>query len=266
MCSPARYGPCGLASVRAALQCENTCSLAAQTVHNRTGGRAAMDLTKRQQEIFDFIRNTRDTGIRRPCATSARLLDSPPPRLCMRISQTWRRSACCAAILSSRERSSCSTARGEARWKACADRALRGLPLVGSVAPVSGPRRREHRGHVSVPELAGGAMAATCCAFAATREGRCILEANYVVCAPPGHRQDGDVRVALLGRGGDRGSASSRERSCASAARKRRDGSRSQQVKVLVGSSVCSGLSDPPAKPCLRSRRPRTLHRGRMKR
>ena len=71
-----------------------------------------LDLTKRQQEIFDFIkRYSAKTAIRRRCATSARPSAWPRPRRCTRTSPTSRSSGCCGAIRPSRGRSSCSTAR-----------------------------------------------------------------------------------------------------------------------------------------------------------
>ena len=120
--------------------------------------RAMVDLTKRQQEIFEFIkRYSAATAIRRRCATSARRSGSPPPRRCTPTSRTSRRSGCCGATRRSRARSSCSTGPSAACATWCGRPACRSSarsrpaqPIlaeenVEDYVPDAGDRRRRRR-------------------------------------------------------------------------------------------------------------------------
>ena len=100
-----------------------------------------MDLTKRQKEIFDYIRKyAAKTGYPPPSARSARPSACTRPQPCTRIWRTSRRSGCCGETRASRGRSSSWWTR---RSRRCAPRGSPGRRGRGGRA---GARGGEHRG------------------------------------------------------------------------------------------------------------------------
>ena len=158
---------------------------------------ADLNLTKRQQEIVDFIKTLlgASTAIRPPCATSARRSASRRRRPSTRTSPTWRRSGCCAATPQSRARSSCWWTRPR-RWRGRAGGLPAGRPGRGRSA---GARGGEHRGVRRCPaagrrgrgrvrpRVSGDSMLT-----------RASTTATTWSCAA-GHRRDGEIVVALVG-------------------------------------------------------------------
>ena len=156
-----------------------------------------MDLTKRQQEIVDYIKRYRlSTAIRRPCATSARLSAWRRLRRCMPTSRTWSESGCSGVTRPSRARSSRSTARPR-EYAALRPR----LPLVGQVAagqPVFAEENIEE--YIQTPPFAGGAEGE----YLLRVRGESMkdvgfLEDDLVVVRPQDTAQDGEIVVALVG-------------------------------------------------------------------
>jgi repressor LexA len=158
-----------------------------------------MDLTKRQQEIFDFIRKysakygypptVRDIGKAVGLASSstvhAHLANLEKIGLLRRDPSKPR-----AIELLDR---AVESVRGIVRTE--------GLPLVGSVAagnPVLAEENVEE--YVSVPEIAGGADGEYLLRIRGdSMKEAGILEGDYVVVRPQETANDGEVVVALLG-------------------------------------------------------------------
>jgi len=158
-----------------------------------------MDLTKRQQEIFDFIRKysakygypptVRDIGKAVGLASSstvhAHLANLEKIGLLRRDPSKPR-----AIELLDR---AVESVRGIVRAE--------GLPLVGSVAagnPVLAEENVEE--YVSVPEIAGGADGEYLLRIRGdSMKEAGILEGDYVVVRPQDTANDGEVVVALLG-------------------------------------------------------------------
>jgi repressor LexA len=158
-----------------------------------------MDLTKRQQEIFDFIRKysakygypptVRDIGKAVGLASSstvhAHLANLEKIGLLRRDPTKPR-----AIELLDR---AVESVRGIVRTE--------GLPLVGSVAagtPILAEENVEE--YVSVPEIAGGRDGEYLLRIRGdSMKGAGILEGDFVVVRPQDTANDGDVVVALLG-------------------------------------------------------------------
>jgi repressor LexA len=158
-----------------------------------------MDLTKRQQEIFDFIRKysakygypptVRDIGKAVGLASSstvhAHLANLEKIGLLRRDPSKPR-----AIELLDR---AVESVRGIVRTE--------GLPLVGSVAagnPILAEENVEE--YVSVPEIAGGRDGEYLLRVRGdSMKNAGILEGDYVVVRPQDTASDGDVVVALLG-------------------------------------------------------------------
>ena len=165
-----------------------------------------MDLTKRQQEIFDFIRKysakygypptVRDIGKAVGLASSstvhAHLANLEKIGLLRRDPSKPR-----AIELLDRAVGSVESAVESVRGIVRSD----GLPLVGSVAagqPILAEENIEE--YVSVPELAGGGDGGYVLRIRGdSMKDAGILEGDYVVVRPQDTAQDGDVVVALLG-------------------------------------------------------------------
>src|SRR5437016_3581587 len=158
-----------------------------------------MDLTKRQQEIFDFIKRysakygypptVRDIGKAVGLASSstvhAHLSNLEKIGLLRRDPSKPR-----AIELLDR---AVESVRGIVRSD--------GLPLVGAVAagqPILAEENIED--YVSVPEIAGGDDGAYLLRIRGeSMKGAGILEGDFVVVRPQDTAQDGDIIVALLG-------------------------------------------------------------------
>ena len=160
-----------------------------------------MDLTKRQQEIFDFIRKysarygypptVRDIGKAVGLASSstvhAHLANLEKIGLLRRDPSKPR----AIELLDRAVESVRGIVRGE------------GLPLVGSVAAGEPMLAEENiEDYVSVPELAGGADGEYVLRIRGdSMKDAGILEGDFVVVRRQDTAQDGDVVVALLGEG-----------------------------------------------------------------
>jgi repressor LexA len=158
-----------------------------------------MDLTKRQQEIFDFIRKysarygypptVRDIGKAVGLASSstvhAHLANLEKIGLLRRDPSKPR----AIELLDRAVESVRGIVRGE------------GLPLVGSVAAGEPMLAEENiEDYVSVPELAGGADGEYVLRIRGdSMKDAGILEGDFVVVRRQDTAQDGDVVVALLG-------------------------------------------------------------------
>ena len=163
------------------------------------------DLTKRQQEIFDFIRKYSAKYGYPPTVQGHRqsrraglLLDGPrAPR------EPRRSSDCCAATRPSRARSSCSNGRSAARSKAsggwcapkgcrCSARCAAGQPMLAEENIedyVDDPRHgRRRRRATYLLRIRGESM-----------KDAGILEGDHVVVHSQDTARDGDIVVALLG-------------------------------------------------------------------
>jgi repressor LexA len=162
-----------------------------------------MDLTKRQQEIFDFIRKysakygypptVRDIGKAVGLASSstvhAHLSNLEKIGLLRRDPSKPR----AIELLDRAVGSAVESVRGIVRQD--------GLPLVGSVAagqPILAEENIED--YVSVPQIAGGGDGAYLLRVRGdSMTGAGILEGDFVVVRPQDTAQDGDIVVALLG-------------------------------------------------------------------
>jgi repressor LexA len=162
-----------------------------------------MDLTKRQQEIFDFIRKysakygypptVRDIGKAVGLASSstvhAHLANLEKIGLLRRDPSKPR----AIELLDRAVGTAVDSVRGFVRPE--------GLPLLGSVAagqPILAEENIED--YVPVPELAGGGDGAYLLRIRGdSMTGAGILEGDYVVVHPQETAHDGDVVVALLG-------------------------------------------------------------------
>jgi repressor LexA len=165
-----------------------------------------MDLTKRQQEIFDFIRKysakygypptVRDIGKAVGLASSstvhAHLANLEKIGLLRRDPSKPR-----AIELLDRAVEGVESAVESVRGIVRSD----GLPLVGAVAagqPILAEENIEE--YVSVPDLAGGGDGGYVLRVRGdSMKDAGILEGDYVVVRPQDTAQDGDVVVALLG-------------------------------------------------------------------
>jgi repressor LexA len=161
-----------------------------------------MDLTKRQQEIFDFIRKysakygypptVRDIGKAVGLASSstvhAHLANLEKIGLLRRDPSKPR----AIELLDRAVGSAVESVRGIVRP---------GLPLLGSVAagqPILAEENIED--YVSVPEVAGGDEGEYLLRIRGdSMKGAGILEGDFVVVRPQDTARDGDVVVALLG-------------------------------------------------------------------
>jgi repressor LexA len=161
-----------------------------------------MDLTKRQQEIFDFIRKysakygypptVRDIGKAVGLASSstvhAHLSNLEKIGLLRRDPSKPR----AIELLDRAVGSAVESVRGIVRP---------GLPLLGSVAagqPILAEENIED--YVSVPEVAGGDEGEYLLRIRGdSMKGAGILEGDFVVVRPQDTARDGDVVVALLG-------------------------------------------------------------------
>ncbi len=162
-----------------------------------------MDLTKRQQEIFDFIRRysakygypptVRDIGKAVGLASSstvhAHLANLEKIGLLRRDPSKPR----AIELLDRAVGSAVESVRGMVREE--------GLPLLGSVAagqPILAEENIEE--YVPVPELAGGGDGEYVLRIRGdSMKDAGILEGDYVVVRPQDSAQDGEVVVALLG-------------------------------------------------------------------
>jgi repressor LexA len=162
-----------------------------------------MDLTKRQQEIFDFIRKysakygypptVRDIGKAEGLASSstvhAHLSNLEKIGLLRRDPSKPR----AIELLDRAVGSAVESVRGIVRPD--------GLPLVGAVAagqPILAEENIEE--YVSVPEIAGGGEGAYLLRIRGeSMKDAGILEGDFVVVRPQDTAQDGEIVVALLG-------------------------------------------------------------------
>jgi repressor LexA len=162
-----------------------------------------MDLTKRQQEIFDFIRRysakygypptVRDIGKAVGLASSstvhAHLSNLEKIGLLRRDPSKPR----AIELLDRAVGSAVESVRGIVRSD--------GLPLVGTVAagqPILAEENIED--YVSVPQIAGGADGAYLLRIRGdSMKDAGILEGDYVVVRPQDTAQNGEIVVALLG-------------------------------------------------------------------
>jgi repressor LexA len=162
-----------------------------------------MDLTKRQQEIFDFIRKysakygypptVRDIGKAVGLASSstvhAHLSNLEKIGLLRRDPSKPR----AIELLDRAVGSAVESVRGIVRSD--------GLPLVGAVAagqPILAEENIED--YVSVPQIAGGADGAYLLRIRGdSMKGAGILEGDFVVVRPQDTAKNGDIVVALLG-------------------------------------------------------------------
>ena len=190
-----------LASVRGRRYCANTCSfhLSVQPAREPT----AMDLTKRQQEIFDFIRKysarygypptVRDIGKAVGLASSstvhAHLANLEKIGLLRRDPSKPRAIELLDRAVGNAVDSVRSIVRSE------------GLPLLGSVAagqPVLAEENIED--YIAVPEVAGGADGEYLLRIRGdSMKDAGILEGDFVVVRPQDTAEEGDIVVALLG-------------------------------------------------------------------
>src|SRR6266851_5784734 len=171
--------------------------------HAKRGAFLAMDLTKRQQEIFDFIRKysakygypptVRDIGKAVGLASSstvhAHLSNLEKIGLLRRDPSKPR----AIELLDRAVGTAVESVRGIVRGE--------GLPLLGTVAagqPILAEENIED--YVSVPEMAGGEEGAYLLRVRGdSMKDAAILEGDLVVVRPQDTAQDGDVVVALLG-------------------------------------------------------------------
>jgi repressor LexA len=221
------------------------------------------DLTKRQQEIFDFIKKySAKYGYPPTVRDIGKAVGSRPPRRCTRTSRTSRRRGCCGAIPT------------KPRAIEMLDRATSGvvdavksvvgqggLPLVGQVAagqPILAEENIEE--YVSVPELAGGDEGEYVLRIRGeSMKNAGILEGDYVVV----RRQDtrrrrdrgrarggGRDGQALLPRGGPRAPAAGERRlradPLARGARARPGGRRAEDRGMSAALAA-------PRRPCARA-------------
>ena len=171
--------------------------------YTRTGSRADMDLTKRQQEIFDFIRKysakygypptVRDIGKAVGLASSstvhAHLANLEKLGLLRRDPSKPR----AIELLDRAVGNAVDTVRGMVR--------MDGLPLLGSVAAGQPMLAEENiEDYVSVPEIAGGGDGEYLLRIRGdSMKEAGIIEGDFVVVRPQDTARDGDVVVALLG-------------------------------------------------------------------
>jgi len=157
-----------------------------------------LNLTKRQQEIFDFIkRYSSRHGYRPPCATSARPSASPRPRPFTRTSPTWRRSACCGATRRSRARSRCSTRPSRASRASCAPAACRSW--ASRRGPAGCSPRRTSRSTSRYPPRRRGRRRVPAARARRLDEGCRHPRRRPRRGAPAEHGKDGQIVVALVG-------------------------------------------------------------------
>jgi SOS regulatory protein LexA len=168
-----------------------------------TGRHAGMDLTKRQQEIFDFIRKysakygypptVRDIGKAVGLASSstvhAHLANLEKIGLLRRDPSKPR----AIELLDRAVGSAVDSVRGMVRAE--------GLPLLGSVAAGQPMLAEENiEDYVSVPEIAGGGDGGYLLRIRGdSMKDAGILEGDFVVVHPQDTASDGEVVVALLG-------------------------------------------------------------------
>jgi repressor LexA len=168
-----------------------------------TGRHIEMDLTKRQQEIFDFIRKysakygypptVRDIGKAVGLASSstvhAHLANLEKIGLLRRDPSKPR----AIELLDRAVGTAVDSVRGIVRSE--------GLPLLGSVAagqPMLAEENIEE--YVSVPEIAGGSDGEYLLRIRGeSMKDAAILEGDYVVVHPQDTARDGEIVVALLG-------------------------------------------------------------------
>ena len=216
----------------------------------RTGSPADMDLTKRQQEIFDFIRKysakygypptVRDIGKAVGLASSstvhAHLANLEKIGLLRRDPSKPR----AIELLDRAVGTAVESVRGIVRGE--------GLPLLGSVAagqPILAEENIEE--YVSVPELAGGDDGEYLLRIRGdSMKDAGILEGDFVVVRPQDTAAGRRHRRRAAGRGGDRQAFLPRVRPHPPAARERRRWSRSaaRRSRCSVASSGCSGASE----------------------
>ena len=225
-----------------------------------------MDLTKRQQEIFDFIKRysashgypptVRDIGKAVGLASSSTVH--------AHLANLEKLGPAAARSRPSRARSSCSTApRGPAEVRtSCGRRA--GLPLVGARRRrPADPRRGEHRG-VRPGARRGRRRRGRVRPARARRldEERGHPRGRLRRRAPAGHRRRRRDRRRAGGRGGDGQALLPRGRPRPPAARERRRWSRSAAARSAssAGSSACCRRCDerdsPPLRTAIYVRRP----------
>src|SRR5271156_392773 len=169
----------------------------------RTGSQVDMDLTKRQQEIFDFIHKysakygypptVRDIGKAVGLASSstvhAHLANLEKLGMLRRDPSKPR----AIELLDRAMGTAVDTVRGIVRAE--------GLPLLGSVAAGQPMLAEENiEDYVSVPEIAGGGDGEYLLRIRGdSMKDAGILEGDYVVVHPQDTARDGEVVVALLG-------------------------------------------------------------------
>jgi len=162
-----------------------------------------MDLTKRQQEIFDFIRKysarygypptVRDIGKAVGLASSstvhAHLANLEKIGLLRRDPSKPR----AIELLDRAVGSAVDSVRGIVRSE--------GLPLLGAVAAGQPMLAEENiEDYVAVPEIAGGSDGQYLLQIRGdSMKGAGILEGDYVVVRPQDTAEDGEIIVALLG-------------------------------------------------------------------
>ena len=199
----------------------------------RAGSRADMDLTKRQQEIFDFIRKysakygypptVRDIGKAVGLASSstvhAHLANLEKLGLLRRDPSKPR----AIELLDRAVGSAVDSVRGIVRAE--------GLPLLGSVAAGQPMLAEENiEDYVSVPEIAGGGEGEYLLRIRGdSMKDAGILEGDFVVVRPQDTAQRRRRRGRAARRGGDGQALLPRGRPHSPAARERDDGADSQQ-------------------------------------
>ena len=184
-----------------------------------------LDLTKRQKEIFDFIRKLRGED-RLPADGAGDRQGGRaciPPRPCTRTWRTSRRSACCAATLQA-ARDRAALRQGEED-----DPARAGLPLVGQVAagePILAEENIEE--YIEIPDVIGGEDGDYILQVRGeSMKDAGILEGDYVIVRPSRRRRQRRDRRRPDRRGGDRQALLPRNGPHPAAARERGRWSRS---------------------------------------
>ncbi len=224
-----------------------------------------MDLTKRQQEIFDFIRKysarygypptVRDIGKAVGLASSstvhAHLANLEKIGLLRRDPSKPR----AIELLDRAVGSAVDSVRGIVRSE--------GLPLLGAVAAGQPMLAEENiEDYVAVPEIAGGSDGQYLLRIRGdSMKEAGILEGDYVVVRPQDTAEDGEIIVALLGEEATVKRFYPRERPHPPAARERGNGADPQQrgpgarprrrtdAKRLSGAFLGAGLAQPVARP-----------------
>ena len=156
-----------------------------------------LDLTKRQKEIFDFIRSTRPRpATRRRCGRSARRSGLHSSSTVHAHLANLEKIGLLRRDPRSRGRSSCSSTRPRRRSGRGS-----GLPLVGQVAagaPILAEENIEE--YLEVPDVIGGEDGDYILQVRGeSMKDAGILEGDYVIVRPADDAADGEIVVALIG-------------------------------------------------------------------